>query len=84
MPDLEVPSGSLVVATNKGNYYVIPPAALEQFRATPEQKEQIDEDEEVTSKVHGTFAPLDADEASAEPSFASEPETSALAWFHKG
>jgi hypothetical protein len=81
MADSNIPSGSLVVATNKSDYYVIPPAALEQFRATPEQREQINE--EATSQVHGSFAPLEADEASAQPTFASEPETSALAWFHK-
>ena len=80
MPDSNIPSGSLVVTTNRNEYYVIPPSALQQFRATPEQQEQIDQ--EATAKVPGTFAPLEADEASAQPNFASEPEPTALAWFH--
>ena len=79
MPDSTIPSGSLVVATNRNEYYVIPPSALQQFRATPEQHELIDQ--EVTSRVPGSFAPLEADEASAQPNFASEPEPTALAWF---
>jgi hypothetical protein len=80
MPDSTIPSGSLVVATNQNEYYVIPRAALQQFRATPEQREIIDE--EARAQVPGSFAPLEADEASAQPNFASEPERNALAWFH--
>jgi len=72
-------SQSLVVTTNNGEYYVIPKSALAQFRATPEEQERIDE--EANTKVPGTFATLDADDASAQPSFASESETTSLAWF---
>jgi hypothetical protein len=79
MADSTIAIGSLVVSTNRGEYYVIPPAALAQFRATPEQQQEIDE--AATSKVPGSFAPLDATEASAQPNFASETETTALAWF---
>src|SRR5438105_4256395 len=34
-------SGSLLVTTSEGDYYVIPAAALEQFRATADQKRKI-------------------------------------------
>jgi hypothetical protein len=70
---------SLVVATNYGEYYVIPRSALAQFRATPEEQQMIDE--KANAEVPGTFASLDAADAAARPSFASEPETTALAWF---
>ena len=79
IPTSSIPRGSLVVATNQKEYYVIPPSALQQFRATPEQHELIDE--EARSRVPGSFAPLEADEASAQSNFASEPERTALAWF---
>jgi hypothetical protein len=70
---------ALVVTTDNGEYYVIPASALEQFRATSEEQQMIDE--KATAEVPGTFASLDADDASAMPSFASESEATALAWF---
>jgi hypothetical protein len=80
IPAGSIPVGSLVVSTNRNDYFVIPRAALDQFRATPEQQAQIDD--EARAQVPGTFAPLEAGEAAAQPNFASEPETTALAWFH--
>ncbi len=70
---------SLVVATNNGEYYVIPGSALAQFRATPEEQQMIDE--KANAEVPGTFAGLDTDDASAGLSFPGESETTALAWF---
>ena len=72
-------SGSLVVTTNHSDYYVIPPAALEQFRATPEQRVMIDD--VASEKVPGSFASLEADEASAQSSFAGSSKPTPLAWF---
>ncbi|MFL5734982.1 MAG: hypothetical protein ACJ78Q_17630 [Chloroflexia bacterium] len=80
MADPNIPVGSLVISTNRNDYFVIPREALDQFRATPEQRELIDE--EARAQVPGTFAPLEASEAAAQPNFASEPEATALAWFH--
>ncbi|MDQ2805739.1 MAG: hypothetical protein M3Z04_02275 [Chloroflexota bacterium] len=43
MSDQDRAGGSLIVTTSDGNYYVIPAAALAQFRATAEQQQMIDE-----------------------------------------
>jgi hypothetical protein len=72
-------SEALVVATNRSEYYVIPKEVLARFRATPEEKEQIDN--AAAAMVPGSFAPLRADEASVKPSFASTPRRTLLAWF---
>lgn len=79
MADTPNTGSSLVVANNQGDYYVIPRSALDQFRATAEQKQQIDN--VASSMVPGSFARLDADEASTESTFASTPERSVIAWY---
>ena len=81
MSDADALQGSLVVTTHQGDYYVIPPAQLEQFRATPEQRAKIDE--EASSKVQGSFAEVDAEEASAESSYAGSSKPVTLAWFQE-
>jgi hypothetical protein len=72
--------GSLVVTTNKGDYYVIPAAALDQFRATPEQQQMIDD----MAREEGTgfYSGATAAEKSRAPDFASEDRTTARAWIH--
>jgi hypothetical protein len=79
--DTEGMSGSLVVTTNQNDYYVIPQSALAQFEATPEQRAKIDE--VASQKVPGSFASLEADEASARPSFAGSSKPTPLAWFQE-
>ena len=64
---------SLVVTSNHGDYYVFPAGALEQFRATPQQRARID-------AAAGTIAPnfayrTNAAKASTQGSFASTPRT---------
>ena len=81
MSDANAVQGSLVVTTHHGDYFVIPPAALEQFRATPEQREEIDR--VASSKVPGSFASLDAEEASARPSYEGSSKEVTLAWFQE-
>jgi len=72
--------GSLIVTTNKGDYYVIPAAALDQFRATPEQQRMIDD----LTREEGTgfYSQATAAEKSRAPDFASEDRTTARAWVH--
>jgi hypothetical protein len=72
--------GSLVVTTNKGDYYVIPAAALEQFRATPQQQQAIDD--LVREEGTGFYSGATATEKSAAPDFSSEDRTTARAWVH--
>ena len=72
--------GSLIVTTNKGDYYVIPAAALEQFRATPQQQQAIDE--LAREEGSGFYSGATAAEKSAAPDFASEDRTTARAWVH--
>jgi hypothetical protein len=71
---------SMIVTTNKGDYYVIPMSALEQFRATSEQRAQID----LLAREEGTefYSGGTATEESAESDFASEVKTTAHTHFH--
>jgi hypothetical protein len=71
--------GSLIVTTSKGDYYVIPASALEQFRATAAQQQRIDE--LVSDEGTGFYSQATAAERSARPDFASENETTARAQF---
>lgn len=70
--------GSLIVTTSKGDYYVIPASALDQFRATAEQQQRIDE----LAREEGTgfYSGATAAEESAKSDFASEDKTTARAW----
>ncbi|MDQ6694746.1 MAG: hypothetical protein M3014_10065 [Chloroflexota bacterium] len=52
---------------------------MEQFRATPEQRVMIDE--VASQKLPGSFASVEADEASTESSFAGSSKPAPLAWF---
>jgi len=74
-------NASLVVTTNRSDYYVIPSTVLEQFRATAEQRERIDG--AAGAMVPGSYVRLNAYEASAQSSFASLPKTTLLAWLQK-
>jgi hypothetical protein len=70
---------SLVITPNKGDYYVLPAAALEQFRATPAQQQRIDA--LVRDEGTGFYSGATAAEKSARPDFASEGDTTARAQF---
>lgn len=78
MSDPNAASLPLVIATSDGAYYVIPMAALEQFKATDEQRAWIDE--EASEHVPGSFASPTAQEAAAKPSFASSDKLRVIAW----
>ena len=78
MSDPNVASLPLVIATSDGAYYVIPMAALEQYRATAEQRAWIDD--EAGEHVRGSFAAPTAQEAAAKPSFASSGKLRVIAW----
>jgi hypothetical protein len=78
MSDPNATASPLVVATSDGGYYVIPMAALEQFKATAEQRAWIDA--EAGEHMRGSFASPTAQEAAAKPSFASTNELRIIAW----
>ena len=63
------PGRWVVVTTNQGDYYVIPVATLEQFRATAEQRAQIDT--LAADQGTGFYSQATAAEESARPDFAS-------------
>lgn len=69
---------SLVVTTNRGDYYVIPAVALEPFRATADERARIDA--AAGALAPGSYVQLRAAEASTRPSFASTDQTTLLAW----
>jgi hypothetical protein len=73
--------GSLIVTTSRGDYYVVPAEALEQFRATPPQRQVIDE---LTREEEGTgfYSEATAAEKSRQADWASENKTTARARFH--
>ena len=70
---------SLVVTTSRGDVYVIPSAALEQFCATAIQRGRIDE--VAGAMVPGSYVRLRASDASVQSSFASVHRTTSLSWF---
>jgi hypothetical protein len=72
--------GSLIVTTNKGDYYVIPVAALDQFRATPDQQQMVDD--LIREEGTGFYSEVTAADKSRVPDFASEDKTTARAWVH--